>query len=84
MKLLWFTAPWCRPCKNMAPVIDELQDDLPDLKVEKLDVEQFPDVTELMGVKGLPTFIRVDDNERPGERITGSTTKAKLLELLKK
>src|SRR5216683_2959927 len=40
MKLLWFTAPWCRPCKNMVPVIDELQDELPGLLIEKINVSE--------------------------------------------
>jgi thioredoxin 1 len=79
-KLLWFTAPWCRPCKNMVPVIDELQDDLPDLAIEKIDVEALPSLAEERGVRGLPTFILVE-NEREAGRIAGATGKDKLLAL---
>jgi thiol-disulfide isomerase/thioredoxin len=66
----------------MVPVIDELQDDLPALVVEKIDVEALPGLAEERGVKGLPTFLVVENDAETG-RIAGATTKEKLAALLK-
>ncbi len=91
MKLLWFTAPWCRPCKNMVPVIDELQDELPGLLIEKINVSEADRgrpgdglMAEAFGVQAVPTFIFIKPDGTEINRVVGGTTKAKLLELLSK
>jgi thioredoxin 1 len=81
MKILWFTAPWCRPCKNMEPVIDELRDEHPNLEVERIDVEARPDRAELHGVRAVPTFIFLADDAETG-RIAGAVPKDKLSALI--
>lgn len=53
---LW--APWCQPCKTLAPLLDTLADNTPDnLTVAKLDVEQYPAFMRRFGVRGIPTLL---------------------------
>ncbi len=53
-----FWATWCGPCRMLAPVIEALADDY-DGKVQfaKLDVDEYPDLSQAYGVQGIPTLI---------------------------
>ncbi|MBU0489682.1 MAG: thioredoxin [Bacteroidetes bacterium] len=56
--LVDFWASWCMPCKMMAPVLNELAEELPEnTSVAKLNVEHFQAVSAKYQVKGIPTMI---------------------------
>lgn len=53
-----FWAPWCGPCRMMAPVFDELAGEYGDkVKFVKLNVDESPDVAQRYGVMSIPTLI---------------------------
>ena len=55
--LVDFYADWCGPCKMMAPIIDEIADERPDLGVFKVNVNENPDLANKYGVVSIPTLI---------------------------
>ena len=56
---LW--APWCGPCKMIAPALEQLsRERAGSLRVLKLNVDEAPDVSERLGVRGIPTMVLYD------------------------
>ena len=84
-----FWAPWCGPCKMMAPVFEELSKDKDLVKVKfyKLNVEDQPQPAQENSVSSIPTFVLFNMGEEV-DRIVGFQSKEmfkqKILELLKK
>ena len=56
--LVDFWAEWCGPCKQIAPALEQLSDELyGQVKIAKLDIEQSPTTPSRYGVRGIPTMI---------------------------
>ena len=82
--LLDVWAPWCAPCRSMAPVLEALQDDVKDwAEIVKLDASVEMDLVQELGVSSLPTFLVYKDGQIVDSNV-GATSKANLLELLTK
>jgi thioredoxin 1 len=78
--LVEFTANWCGPCKQLAPVLDELSVEQADrLQIAKIDVDENPLTTNRYGVMSMPTLILFRDGE-PTLRLVGARGKHHLLE----
>ena len=55
---LKFWAPWCGPCKVMAPVVDEVAEERNgNLKVVSINVDDAPEIAAEQGVRGVPTAV---------------------------
>lgn len=72
VRMDYFTAAWCNPCKMMKPVIAELQ--AAGWDITKIDVDQEPAKAQAAGVMAMPTFIIYKDDV-PVRRITGARQK---------
>ena len=80
--LIDFWAPWCRPCRLQAPIIDELSDEMKGYAVvAKLDIEEHPELATQYSVMSIPTLLLIDKGQVV-DRKTGVTPKAKLLSML--
>ncbi|PRO64947.1 thioredoxin [Alkalicoccus urumqiensis] len=59
-----FWAPWCGPCKMIAPVLEELDGDMGDkVKIVKLDVDENQETASKYGVMSIPTLLVMKDGE---------------------
>jgi thioredoxin 1 len=77
--LVDFWATWCGPCRQIAPVIDQIADEnVGKLAVAKLDVDQNGETAMKYGVMSIPTLILFKDGE-PVERIVGARPKEALM-----
>ena len=55
-------ADWCGPCKMLAPVIEELEREYPDVKFGKINVDNEPELTALFKVQSIPYIALVKNN----------------------
>lgn len=61
--LVDFYAPWCGPCKMIAPVVEQIAQENDDLKVVKIDADQAPELMAEHGVRGIPTLLLINQGD---------------------
>ena len=76
--LVDFWAPWCGPCRMVAPIVEQLADEYGDKVVfTKMNTDENLDTPTNLGIRGIPTLILFADGEE-ADRIVGFAPKAVL------
>ena len=80
--LVDFWAEWCGPCKQIAPALEQISEELlGKVTVAKLDIEQSPTTPSRYGVRGIPTMMLFKDGQMTSMKV-GAMPKQKILEWL--
>ncbi len=80
--LVDFWAEWCGPCKQIAPALEQIAQELGDaITIAKLDIEESPTTPSRYGVRGIPTMMLFKDGQMAAMKV-GAMPKQKILEWL--
>lgn len=82
--LVDFWAPWCGPCRMVAPVVDEIAEQYEgQIKVVKLNTDENPQVASQYGIRSIPTLMIFKDGQRV-DMVVGAVPKTTLATTLDK
>jgi thioredoxin 1 len=78
--LVDFWAEWCGPCKQIGPILDEMDSEMGEkVTIAKVNIDDNPDIPTKYGVRSIPTLILFKDGEVAATKV-GALPKSKLVE----
>lgn len=81
-QVLYFSAPWCAPCKTFAPQFQQVMEAHQDVAYEKVDIDSQFELARSHGVRAIPCIVLLDDGKEVGRLAGGAVLKSKLDSLL--
>ncbi len=79
--LLDFYADWCGPCRMVAPIVEEISNERPDITVGKINVDEQGELANRFGISSIPTIVIMKDGAIASQAV-GFRSKEQLLALL--
>lgn len=67
--LMKFWAPWCAPCRAMAPALESALKKFGDVRFESVNVDADPSQAAVMNIRSIPTLVLVKDGEMTGRLV---------------
>ena len=78
-----FFADWCGPCKQIAPILEEISDEMKDqVVIAKHNIDEHPNQPTKYGVRGIPTMLLFKGGELKATKV-GATTKSNIISWIK-
>lgn len=79
--LLDFWASWCGPCRMVSPVVDEIADETPTIKVGKINVDEQRELAAAFNIMSIPTLVVIKDGKITNQSL-GARPKQQILSML--
>lgn len=79
--LLDFWASWCGPCRMVSPVVDEIADETPAIKVGKVNVDEQRELAAAFNIMSIPTLVVIKDGKITNQAL-GARPKQQILSML--
>ena len=80
--LLDFWASWCGPCRMLSPVIDEIAEENPDIKVGKVNVDEQSSLAQKFSIMSIPTIVVIKNGQTTDIKV-GVRPKQEILDMVK-
>ena len=77
-----FWASWCGPCRMMSPVVDEIADEVPGVKVGKVNVDEEGELAQRYGIMSIPALLVFRDGKLAAQSV-GVRPKEAILDMLR-
>jgi thioredoxin 1 len=80
--LVDFWAPWCNPCRMLSPVIEEIAEEVTDVKVCKINIDEASILSDRYGVMSIPTLILFKNGEIAAKSV-GAKQKPEIMDFIR-
>ena len=79
--ILDFLASWCGPCRMVGPILEEISEERPDIKVGKINVDEESELASKFRIMSIPTMVVIKDGKVVNQAV-GARPKEAILALL--